>query len=129
VIAQAPPPVVAFGRLPPGWHSFGSVGRAYATSWRYHPRGEGRVLYQMPRGGIVVAVTFSSAMTRFRPLKLVLPKKATTLVRGTSDTHEYRLRGRAHGRNVEILVDIRQWRPTRQQLRLAQQVLNSVWIS
>jgi hypothetical protein len=129
VIAQAPPPVVAFGRLPPGWHSFGSVGGAYATSWRYHPRGEGRVVYQMPRGGILVAVTFSSAMTRFPPLKPVLPKNGTTLVRGTSDTHEYRFRGRAHGRNVEILVDIRQSHPTRQQLRVAQQVLSSAWIS
>jgi hypothetical protein len=105
------------------------VGGAYATNWRYHSRGEARVVYQIPRGGIVVAVTFSSVMTRFPPLKLVLPKKATTLVRGTSDTHEYRLDGRVHSRNVEILVDIRQRHPTRQQLRFAQQVLSSVWIS
>jgi len=129
VIPDAPPPVVAFGHLPPEWHSFGSVGGAYATSWRYHPRGEAQVVYQMPRGGIVVAVTFSSVMTRLPPLKLVLPKKAATPVRGTSDTHEYRIRGLTHGRNVEIVVDIRQREPTRQQLGVAQQVLSSVWIS
>jgi hypothetical protein len=80
----------------------------------------------MPRGGIIVNVTFPTVAQRFKSLQLVLPKHPTTLLEGTKDTPEYRIEGRTHGVNVLISVDIRNVRPTAAERRKAQRVVSSI---
>lgn len=118
-------PEVAFTRLPRGWHRYGGLGSAYATSWRYRPNEHGWAS-AMPRNGIVVNVFFVANSPRYPPLRLVVPRKPTTFLEGTSDTAEYRLHGRVEGRNVEVWVDIRRRHPTRDQLRHAQRVVSGL---
>jgi hypothetical protein len=118
-------PVVTFTRLPRGWHSYGGLGGAYATSWRYRPNASGWAP-SMPRNGIVVNVFFVAGTPRYPPLRLVMPPKPSSFLEGTSDTPEYRIHGRVEGRNVEVWVDIRRGHPTRDQLRLAQRVVSGL---
>jgi len=80
----------------------------------------------MPKGGIIVNVTFPSVPARYKPLRLVLPRRPTTLLEGTSDTPEYRIAGRVRGVNVLILVDIRNRHPTAAERRVAQRVVSSI---
>lgn len=121
-------PSVAFAALPSGWRSFQSSG-VTATSWRYvpgHSAGSGGPADVMPKGGIIVEVTFPTARGRFKPLRLLLPKRRTTLLEGTKDTPEYRIEGRTHGVNVLIRVDIRDPHPTVSELRVAQRVVSAI---
>lgn len=80
----------------------------------------------MPRGGIAVSVIFPTMRGRFGPLKLVLPRTPAVLLEGTTDTPEYRIEGRVHGRNVMVLVDIRRLHPTRAELREAQAAVSAI---
>lgn len=119
-------PSVAFASLPDGWHSYQASG-AIATSWDYAPgQAPGGPADHMPRGGIIVNVTFPTVAQRFKSLQLVLPKHPTTLLEGTKDTPEYRIEGRTHGVNVLISVDIRNVRPTAAERRKAQRVVSSI---
>jgi hypothetical protein len=128
MVVASPPPVVSFARLPTGWHRFGGIGGAYATSWAYRPNSRGWAP-AMPRDATVVRDFFPTTATRYSPLKLVLPRKPATLLEGTRDTPEYRIRGRTHGRNVEVWVDIRRRHPTRAELRAAQDVVAAIRFS
>jgi hypothetical protein len=83
----------------------------------------------MPRGGIIVIVTFPSVAGRFEPLRLVLPRRPTALLEGTTDTREYRIAGRIRGVNVLIFVDIRNPHPTAVERRVAQRVVSSLRFS
>jgi hypothetical protein len=118
-------PVVAFTRLPSGWHSYGGIGGAYATSWRYRPNSQGWAP-AMPRNGIVVNVFFVARTRPYPPLRLLMPAKASTFLEGAPDTPEYRIHGRVAGRNVEVWVDIRRRHPTKRQLHRAQSVVASI---
>ncbi len=80
----------------------------------------------MPRGGIAVTVLFPSAPPRYRRLKLILPKRPATTLEGAPDTPEYRIHGRVEGRDVEVFVDIRQPRPSKAQLSLAQRIVSAI---
>lgn len=80
----------------------------------------------MPKGGIIVEVTFPAVRGRLEPLRLVLPKRPTTLLEGTKDTPEYRIAGRTHGTNVLISVDIRDPHPTAGELNSAQRVVSAI---
>jgi hypothetical protein len=68
----------------------------------------------------------AGAKTPYRPLKLVLPNRPAVLLEGTTDTPEYRIHGRARGRNVEVWVDIRNRHPAKATLRLAQRVVTAI---
>jgi hypothetical protein len=85
----------------------------------------------MPRDGIAVAVYFPHVQgkQRYRPLRLVLPRRPSTLLEGTHDTPEYRIFGRVRGVDVNIFVDIRRLHPSRRQLRAAQRVVSSIRFS
>jgi hypothetical protein len=125
-MVAAPPPLVAFARLPAGWHSYPGAG-PFATSWAYRPgRDSGGWADHMPRGGIAVTVLFPTMRARFGPLKLVLPRRPAVLLEGTTDTPEYRIEGRVHGRNVLVLVDIRRRHPTHADRRVAQEALSAI---
>jgi len=80
----------------------------------------------MPRGGIVVQVFFPSQAPRYRPLRLLLPRRPATTLEGAPDTPEYRIHGRVRGHDVEVWVDIRQPRPSRAQQRLAQRIVSAI---
>jgi hypothetical protein len=125
VIAQPPPPIVSFARLPAGWRRFAGDPGAYALSWRYRPNSSGWAP-SMPRDGIAVQVFFPDGKAHLPPLKLVMPQRRATTLEGAPDTPEYRIRGRVAGRDVEVWVDIRRPRPTAAQLRLAQRVLSAL---
>lgn len=118
--------VATFAALPPGWHSYQSAG-AVATSWPYAPgqRPGGPADY-MPKGGIIVNVTFPTADRRFKPLHFVVPTRPTTMLEGTKDTPEFRIEGRTHGVNVLIFVDIREQHPTMAERRVAQRVVSAI---
>ena len=118
-------PVVALTRLPSGWHSYGGIGGAYATSWRYRPNSQGWAP-AMPRNGIVVNVFFVAPKPPYPPLRLVMPAKASTFLEEATGAPEYRIHGRVAGRNVEVWVDIRRRHPTKRQLRRAQTVVASI---
>jgi hypothetical protein len=119
-------PSAAFAALPSGWHSYQSAG-LIATSWSYVPgQGSGGPADYMPKGGIIVNVMFPTARTKFKPLRLVLPARPTTMLEGTRDTPEYRIQGRTHGANVLIFVDIRNPHPTAAELRIAQRVVSAI---
>jgi hypothetical protein len=123
------PPVASFAELPAGWHSFADAG-AVATSWRYEPgKSLGGWADHMPEGGIAVTVTFPNGPDPSRPLRLVLPPRPSVLLEGTTDTPEYRIEGRARGREVLVLVDIRSPRPTEAQLRAAQRAVAAIRFS
>ena len=119
-----PPPAVSFAHLPPGWHAVG--GESVATSWPYRPGDGGGWADHMPVGGIAVTVFFPTIDTHLAPIRLVLPRKAATLLEGTTDTPEYRIEGSVHGRDVFVWVDIRTKRPTAAQLHAAQQAVSAV---
>ncbi len=125
VVAQQPAPIVSFARLPAGWRAFAEGAGAYATSWSYRENSFGWAA-SMPRGGIVVRVFFPSTAARQPALRRALPAKPAVLLDGTTDTPEYRLRGRVAGRAVEVWVDIRRPRPTAGELRAAQRVVSSI---
>lgn len=115
-------PTVAFAVLPAGWHATD----AYAVSWNYRPNSKGWAP-SMPRDGIAVTVIFPGRpRAGYPPLRLRLPKRPSTTLEGAPDTPEYRIRGHVHGRDVEILVDIRRPRPTAALLRLAQRVVSGI---
>jgi hypothetical protein len=118
--------VPTFASLPAGWRSYQDAG-VIATNWPYAPgqRPGGPADY-MPKGGIIVNVTFPTDRTRFKPLRLLLPRRPTTMLEGTKDTPEYRIEGRTHGRNVIIYVDIRNQHPTIAELRIAQRVVSAI---
>lgn len=80
----------------------------------------------MPRGGIIVDVTFPTARTKFKALRLVLPRRPATMLEGTKDTPEYRIEGRTQGRNVLIYVDIRNTHPSVAELRVAERVVSGI---
>ena len=63
--------------------------------------------------------------TKFKPLRLVLPRRPTTMLEGTKDT-EYRIEGRTRGTNVLIYVDIRDPDPTVAELRIAERVFSAI---
>jgi hypothetical protein len=63
-----------------GWHSYGGIGGAYATSWRYRPHSHGWAP-AIPRNGIVVNVFFVAGKPPYPPLRLVIPAKASTFLR------------------------------------------------
>jgi hypothetical protein len=118
--------VATFAVLPAGWRSYQDAG-VVATSWAYAPgqRSGGPADY-MPKGGIIVDVTFPTARTRFKPLRLVLPRRPTMTLEGTKDTPEYRIEGRTRGRNVIIYVEIRKVHPTIAEVRTAQRVVSAI---
>lgn len=118
-------PVVAFTRLPSGWHGYGGIGGAHATSWRYRPNPQGWAP-AMPRNGTVVNVFFVTRKRPYAPLRLVMPATASTFLEGAPDTPEYRIHGRVAGRNVEVWVDIRRRHPTKHQLARAQHVVAAI---
>jgi hypothetical protein len=117
--------VATFAALPAGWRSYQDAG-VVATSWAYAPGQPGGPADYMPEGGIIVNVTFPTARTRFKPLRLVLPPRPTTMLEGTKDTPEYRIEGRVHDRNVIVFVDIRNPHPTIAELRIAQSVVSAI---
>jgi hypothetical protein len=80
----------------------------------------------MPKGGIAVSVFFPRDSPHYPPLRLVVPKHTATVLEGTSDTPEYRTRGRVRGVDVEIWTDIRQRDPTRAELRLARRAISTI---
>jgi len=80
----------------------------------------------MPRGGIAVTVFFPPQPPRYRPLKLILPKRPAATLEGAPDTPEYRIHGRVEGRDVDVFVDIRQPRPSKAQLSLAQRIVSAI---
>jgi hypothetical protein len=121
-------PAVAFTRLPSGWHRYGGIGGAYATSWRYRPNSQGWAL-AMPRNGIVVRVFFVASRRSYPPLRLVMPAKPSTFLEGAPNTAEYRIHGRLAQCNVEVWVDIRRRHPTKSQRHHAQAVVGSIRIS
>jgi hypothetical protein len=125
VIAQPPPPIVAFAQLPAGWHAFATDNGAYALSWRYRPNSSGWAP-SMPKDGIAINIFFPTDTPHYAPLKLVMPKSAATTLAGAPDTPEYRIHGRVNGRDVELWVDIRRPHPTKQQLRVAQRAVYAV---
>jgi hypothetical protein len=94
-------------------------------SWRYrdNPHGWASV---MPKGGIAVTIFVHREETREPQLRLVMPKKPFTLLKGTKDTPEYRIHGRVRTVDVQVWVDIRQRRPTRVELRAAQRVISAI---
>jgi len=83
----------------------------------------------MPREGIAVYVHFFPRKPRYRPLRLVLPRRPTTLLEGTLDTPEYRIAGRVRGVDLIIFVDIRSHHPSRAQLSTAGRVLSRIRFS
>lgn len=118
--------MVSFAHLPPPWHWFRSEG-AVATNWAYRPGvGGGGWADHMPVGGIAVTVFFPNVKTRLAPLKLVLPRKPTVMLEGTTDTPEYRIAGSVNGRAVYVWVDIRSKHPTKAERRAAQHVLRRI---
>jgi hypothetical protein len=127
VIAQPPPPIVSFARLPAGWRQFADGnGGAFALSWRYRQTVNGWASV-MPRNGIAVQVFFlREATPHYRRLRLVMPRSPATTLDGHPDTPEYRIHGRVDGHDVEVWVDIRRPHPTQQQLRLAQRAVSAV---
>jgi hypothetical protein len=80
----------------------------------------------MPRGGIAISVLFPTQSSRYKPLSLRLPKKPATMLEGTTDTPEYRILGRVAGRDVEVRVDIRERRPSKARLSLAQRIVSAI---
>ena len=119
-------PSAVFAALPAGWRSYQDAG-AVATSWAYAPgKRPGGPADYMPTGGIIVNVTYPTARTKFKPLRLVLPRRPTTMLEGTKDTLEYRIEGRTHGTNVLIYVDIRNPHPTVPELRIAERVVSAI---
>jgi hypothetical protein len=80
----------------------------------------------MPKGGIAVSVTFPDVAGSYKPLQLRLPRRPAVMLEGTTDTPEYRIEGRTHGRNVSISIDIRNSHPTAAQLDEAQRVVTSI---
>lgn len=124
--AGAPPPVVSFSRLPPGWHATAVPDGAYALSWRYRQDRFGWAS-SMPKNGIAVNVFYLPRKTaHYPPLKLLLPKAPATTLEGAPDTPEYRIHGRVKGRDIEVWVDIRRPHPTKAQLRLVQRVVSAI---
>ena len=123
-------PVASFARLPAVWHEYREMPGATALSWHYRPSQFGWAA-SMPRGGIAVTVYFPHVLgrQRYRPLRLVLSRRPSTLLEGTHDTKEYRIFGRVRGVDVNIFIDIRGLRPSRRQLRTAQRVVSSVRFS
>ena len=85
----------------------------------------------MPRGGIGVTVYFPHPRGKqsYRPLRIVLPRRPTTLLEGTRNTPEYRIFGRVRGVDVNIFVDIRRLHPSPRQLRTAQRVVSNIRFS
>ena len=123
-------PVASFVRLPSGWHEYRDMPGTTALSWHYRPSQYGWAT-SMPRDGIAVTVYFPhvGGKQSYRPLRLVLPRRPSTLLEGTHDTPEYRILGRVRGVDVNIFVDIRRLHPSRRQLRAAQRVVSSVRFS
>jgi hypothetical protein len=123
-------PVASFVHLPAGWHEYRDTPDAAALNWRYRPNSYGWAP-AMPRGGIAVSVYFPypQGTQRYRPLRLVFPRRPTTLLKGTRDTREYRIFGRVRGFDVNVFVDIRDRHPSRRQLRAAQRVVSNVRFS
>ena len=125
VIAQAPP-VAYFARLPPGWHQYGArQGGPFALSWCYRLNVHGWASV-MPKGGIAVTIFVHREKTNDHPLRLVLPRRPFTELKGVPSTPEFRIHGRVRGAEVEVWVDIRQRRPTATQLQVAQRAISSI---
>jgi hypothetical protein len=123
-------PAASFAPLPSGWHEYRDMPGATALSWHYRPSQSGWAP-SMPRDGIAVAVYFPHVQGKqhYRPLRLVLPRRPSTLLEGTHDTPEYRIFGRVRGVDVNIFVGIRRLHPSRRQLRAAQRVVSSIRFS
>jgi len=118
--------MVSFAHLPSRWHWFRSEG-AVATSWPYRPGvGGGGWADHMPIGGLAVTVFFPTIKTRLAPLTLVLPRRPTVMLEGTTDTPEYRIAGSVNGRSVYVSVDIRSKHPNAAERRAAQVALCSI---
>ena len=128
-IASTVPPQTSFERLPSGWSlPRDEVNGAVALSWRYRHSSNGWA-NSMPKNGIAVSVSFPPGLpagVKYRPLKLVLPKKPAATLEGAPDTPQYRIHGRIYGHNVEIWVSIRRPTPTRTQLSEAQRVVSAI---
>jgi hypothetical protein len=116
-------PAASFVDLPHGWHAYRDAQDSTALNWRWRPNSNGWAA-SMPRGGIAVNVYFPHPQQKqhYGPLRLVLPKRPSTLLEGTRDTPEYRIYGRVHGFDVNIFVDIRRVHPSRADLRSARLV-------
>ena len=97
-------PVASFARLQSGWHEYRAMPGTTALSWHYRPSQYGWAT-SMPRDGIAVTVYFPHVRgrQRYRPLRLVLPRRPSTLLEGTHDTPEYRIFGRVRGGRCEHL--------------------------
>ena len=123
-------PLASFSHLPAGWHQYRETTDATALSWHYRPNPYGWAP-SLPSGGIAVSVSFPHPRQRqrYRPLRLVLPRRPATFLEGTRDTPEYRIYGRAHAVDVNIVVDIRRLHPIRADLRMAQRVVSSIRFS
>jgi hypothetical protein len=80
----------------------------------------------MPAGGIAVTIFVHREKAKEPPLRLVLPRHPFTGLKGVPNTPEYRLRGRVHGVDVEVWVDIHKRQPSRTQLRAAQRVISAI---
>jgi hypothetical protein len=94
-------------------------------SWRYraNPHGWAGVI---PKGGIAVTIYVHREKTRKPALRLVLPRHPFTGLKGVPNTLEYRMRGRVHGVDAEVWVDIHQRHPTRTELSRAQRVISAI---
>lgn len=80
----------------------------------------------MPVGGIAVTVFFPKIKTRLPPLRLVLPRRPTVMLKGTTDTPEFRIWGSVNGRSVYVWVDIRSKHPSAAERRAAQFALRGI---
>jgi hypothetical protein len=142
-----------FTRVPPGWRTFqsdfGVLGpqgvsvESYALSWRYDPGPSGWA-NRMPRDATAITVLLLRRPPSVRTnlcknaphlgaygpilrLPLVLPKTTSDRLEGAPDVLEYRVFGRMdESYNVDLRVDVRSLRPTREQLRRAQDVVNHI---
>ena len=123
-------PFASFIHLPAGWHQYRDATDATALNWHYRPNSYGWAP-SMPGGGIAISVYFPHRRQRqrYRPLRLVLPRRPATLLEGTRDTPEYRLYGRVRGVDVNIFVDIRRLHPISAELRTAQRVISNLRFS
>ena len=120
-------PVAFFVQLPAGWHQYREAPDATALNWQYHPSSDGWAP-SMQRDAIAVTVYFPHPRGKqsYRPLRLTLPRRPSTLLEGTRDTPEFRIFGRVRGVDVNIFIDIRRLHPTRRQLRVARRVVSNI---
>ena len=129
--ASGPAPMARFSHLPRGWHQYRDtpvMRDVLALSWRYRPNSAGWAP-SMPRGGIAVDVHFLPGKPHYDRLRLVLPRRPTTLLEGTRDTPEYRIYGRVRGSDLIISVDIRRLHPTQAQLSTARRIVSLIRFS